>query len=259
MTRASQDRSKWAARMQRLTILGFGVSVALLAAEAPKQTVEVTHTEQMTFPSGGTLRFQGSSGFLTIEGWDKSEVEIMTTKSTKSEYSAKEREKAMRELEKVRISATQQGNELLITTDFPRRRIFPVNPREEPAGVDLEYRIKAPANAKLIVAHRYGNVNVDALTGDIDVTALNGQITLHLPDEDYYAIMAKSDLGAVNSDFRGPEKRRWWLLGHEIVNTDSPATRKLNLAVGFGDIVILRTRVPNEPAPVAQTLKPGAQ
>lgn len=245
--------------MRTVTIAVLGMSSLLLAADEVRQKVEVTHTERMNFPSGGTLRLKASTGVLTVEGWGRPDVEITTIKSTKTEYAAGERERAMRELEKVSIAATQHGNELLITTEFPQFRLFPPFPREEAAGVDLEYRIKAPADTKLIVAHRYGNVNVDALTSDIDATVLNGQITLHLQDEDYNAIMAKTDLGAVNSDFRGPEKRRWWLLGHQISNSDSPAGRKLDLRVGFGDIVILKTRIPSDPAPLSPTVRPNGK
>lgn len=245
--------------MRALMIVGFGISCLLLAADEPKQRVQVTHTEQMNLPSGGTLRLKDSSGVLTVEGWDRPDVEITTIKSTRNEYAAGERERAMSKLEKVKVAAAQQGNELVITTDFPRFRVYPPFPREEPTGVDMEYLIKAPVNTKLIVAHRYGNVNVEALTGDIDATVLNGQITLHLQDEDYNAIMAKTDLGAVNSDFRGPEKRRWWLLGHQISNSDSPAGRKLDLRVGFGDIVILKTRIPSDPAPLSPTVRPNGK
>ncbi len=235
------------AGMRTLMIAGFAIGSLLIAADESKQKVQVTHTEHMDFPSGGTLRLKQSSGVLTVEGWDKPEVEITTIKSTKTEYAAGEQEKAMHELEKVRVAATRQGSELVITTNFPRGQVFPPYPREQAGGVDLEYRIKAPADTRLIAAHRAGDVNVDSLTSDVDVTVLHGQITLHLPDEDIYGILAKTDLGAVNSDFRGPEKRRWWFVGHQISNSDSPATRKLNLKVGYGDIVILKTRVPAEP------------
>lgn len=247
------------AGMRTLTIAGFAIASLLFAADEPRQKVQVTHTEHMDFPSGGTLRLKQSSGVLTVEGWNQPEVEMTTTKSTKTEYAPGEREKAMRELDKVRVAATRQGSELVITTDFPRGRVFPPYPREQAPGVDLEYRIKVPIDTRLIAAHRAGDVNVETLTGDIDVTVLDGQITLHLPDEDIYGIRAKTDLGEVDSDFRGPQTRRWWMLGHQISNSDIKATHQLNLGVRFGNIVILKTRIPSEPAPLTPAPRPDAQ
>jgi hypothetical protein len=92
-------------------------------------------------------------------------------------------------------------------------------------------------------------VNVDGLAGDIQMTLLEGQITLHLPQDGKYNIMAKSQFGHVNSDFPGPQKRRWWILGHQVAGETSPAAHQLNLRIGYGDIVILKTRVPESPEP----------
>lgn len=67
---------------------------------------------------------------------------------------------------------------------------------------------------------------------------------------------AKSNVGNVYSDFPGREKRRFWLIGHRILNENSPATHTLNLRVGCGDIVILKTRVPKLPEPLTPAPKP---
>src|ERR1022692_3161649 len=122
---------------------------------------------------------------------------------------------------------------------------------------DLEYHIKAPSTARIIASHDVGDVNIDGLVGDIQVTLLQGEIMLHLPEDGEYNINAKSQFGNVNSDFPGPEKRRWWLLGHRSVNENSQAAHKLTLRVGFGDIVILKTRVPAPPGPLTPAPKAG--
>ena len=85
------------------------------------------------------------------------------------------------------------------------------------------------------------------MAGDIQVTLLQGQILLHLPEKGQYDIHAKSDCGNVNSDFPGQKKRAWWLT-QRAASEDSPGAHKLNLKVGFGDIVILKTRIPKPPA-----------
>jgi hypothetical protein len=196
-----------------LAVLGFGAGGLMLAAP-------VSNTQRLDFPPGGTLKVTKSFGVLTVEAWDRPDLEITTISSAQG----------------VRVAAERHGDEVVVSTDLPRHRAF--------SGFDLEYRIKAPRTAKLIAAHGSGEVNIDGLAGDIQVTLLQGEIMLHLPQEGRYNIDAQSRLGNVNSDFPGPEKRRWWLLGHRSVNKDAQSTHTLNLRVGFGDIVILKTRVP---------------
>jgi hypothetical protein len=254
--------------MRTLTVL-FGISCLLAAAE-PKQKVQVEHTERADFPSGGLLRLKNSVGEVTVEGWDRPDVEITTIRSI---YASRNRERASRdELDKVRVSVDRRGDELVVTTDFPRRRSAPPPVTLAPgkdfgsltglltsppsillgASFDLEYRIKAPMNARLAADHDRGEVHVDNLTSDIHVTVLNGGITLHLPQEGQYGIDAKSDVGGVNSDFPGRTKRRPWLLGHKFVQ-GAPAAHKLYLRVGFGDIMILK---PSRPGSVAASSGP---
>ena len=107
-----------------LAVIGFGTSCLLLAADEPKQKVQVSNIERMDFPSNGTLRLTNSIGVLTVEGWDRPDVEITTTKATKVAYDARGREKATHELERVGVAAERRGGELVITTDFPRYRTF---------------------------------------------------------------------------------------------------------------------------------------
>jgi|HubBroStandDraft_1064217.scaffolds.fasta_scaffold00938_11 hypothetical protein len=216
-----------------LAVLGFGAGSLLLAADEPQQKAPAANTQRMDFPSGGALRFTKSTGILTVEAWDRPDVEITTIASS----------------DKVRVTAARHGDELVVTTDFPGHRAFSI--------FDLEIRVKAPSTATIIAAHGVGEVNIDGLAGDIQVTLQQGEIMLHLPQEGRYDIHAKSKFGDVNSDFPGPEKRRWWLLGHRSVNEDAQAAHKLDLRVEFGDIVILKTRVPSPPGPPAPALKAG--
>jgi hypothetical protein len=249
--------------MRILAVLGFGATCLLFAADQPKQAgqpkekVRVSKTDHMDFPSGGALIITNSIGVLTVEAWDQPDVEITTIKSTKDEYDAGEREKATHQLDKVQIAAERRGDELVITTTFPRYGVFPISyPLVGDANLDVEYRIKAPSTARLVVHHDAGEVNVDGLLGDMNVTVQQGQILLHLPELGQYAIHAKSDCGNVNSDFPGQKKRTWWL-AQRAANEDSPGKPKLNLKVVFGDIVILKTQVPKLPASLFPAPKAG--
>ena len=235
--------------MRALAVL-FGMSCLLLADDEPKQKVQVTHTERVDFPSGGQLRLRNSVGELTVEGWDRPDVEITTIKSTKDAYAPPDRAKASQELGKVRISVGRQGKDVVITTDFPRRRILSQGSLLRPGtSFDLEYRIKVPMNARLAVDRHTGEVHVENLASDIHVIVTNGEITLHLPQDGLYGIDAKSHIGSVTSDFSGSERSRPWPFGHRLVK-ETPAAHNLYLRVGFGDITIFKIWQPPAPSPV---------
>lgn len=220
--------------IRRLGIVALGVSGLMFADDQTRQKVQTSKTEHLDFQAGGVLRVTNSTGELTVEGWAGPGVEITTVKSTKLEYPAQEREKALQELDRVHITAEREGGELVVT--FPRH-----------PDCDLDYRIKVPVDTKLDVGHHVGEVHVENLTGDIEASVKRGEITLRLPEEGKYAINAKSKFGGVVSDFPGQEKRRFWLIGHRMENGDSQAPHKLHLKVGYGDVIILKVRMPKLP------------
>jgi hypothetical protein len=244
-----------------MAVIGLGAGCLLQAAEALKpgeykQSLQVTSkTEHIDFPSSGTLRFINSVGVLTVEAWDQPGVEITTLKSTKADIDPRDREKATRDLEKISVKTERHGDELVFTTKYPGHRPFQIfYPVSGNTSYILEYRIKAPANTRIIADHALGYVNIDGLTSDIQVHVAQGEILLHLPEDQKYTIHAQSNFGSVNSDFSELEKRTEWVLGHRSVD-DGAAAHKLNLRVGFGDIVILRIRVPQFPEPTAPAAK----
>jgi hypothetical protein len=244
-----------------VTTVVLGAGWLLPAADAPgkaaaEQKVEVSKTQRVDFPSGGTLRFRNSVGVLTVEAWDRPDVEITTIKSTKVEVDARDRDRATHDLERINVATELHGNELVVSTSFPAHRPFGIfYPLSGQTNFDLEYRIKAPANARLIADHTLGQVNIDGLVGDIQVNLAQGEILVHLPEGEKYSIRAKSDFGNVNSDF-SDEKRTKWLLGHRSTDESSGA-HKLDLKVGFGDIVILKINVPKSPDSAPSTPKTG--
>jgi hypothetical protein len=230
-------------------LIGFGASCLAIADDAPIVQVQATHTERMEFPSGGVLHLKKSTGDLTVEGWDRSDLEITTIKSTKS-YHPKDRSIAAKELDRIRLVPERQGDELAITTEFPKHEMLARLFRGE-SDFELEYRIKVPRNARLIIEHDSGNVQIDDVTGDVHATNGHGQITMHLPENGNYAFNAKCNLGAVESDFPGPEQGTLFHLGHAYVSATPPAgAQKLYARIGYGDITILKIRKPLPPPPL---------
>jgi hypothetical protein len=228
----------------KLAVLGLCAACLLPGYDEARQNAAVTKTEKVDFPVNGTLRLEHSTGELTIEGWDQPGVEITTTKSSK------DRDKAAKDLDRVKISTKVNGNELVITTEYPHHRAIPyVTALQTVTNFDLEYVIKVPRSAKLIVKHDDGEVHIDDVTGNIQATARQGLIALRLVSEMAPAIDAKSYLGTVNSDFAGRETRQPLHFGHKFVEGAAGAAQNLHLRIGFGDIVILKAHEPKAPPP----------
>ena len=94
--------------MRIVAVMGFGAGCLPGAAGEPKQKVQVTKTERIDFPAGGRPRLTNSIGVLTVEAWDRADVEI---------------------------AAERHGHKPVVTTDCPRRWPFPPpNILEPPAG-----------------------------------------------------------------------------------------------------------------------------
>jgi hypothetical protein len=202
---------------------------------------QVTKTERFDFPPGGVLHVANSTDELTIEGWDCPCVEITTIKSRQI-YATTEQETAG--LDRIQITAQLRGNELVVTTDRPRYEVFPPPvPFLGGKHFELEYRIRAPRSASVIVDHEAGEVHIDNITGDIRVKVQKGLISLRLPQDNTYSIDAKADIGNIYSDFPGRWHRRIWPLGARYEQA-SAGSHKLHLRSGFGDIAILKIRRP---------------
>jgi hypothetical protein len=232
----------------KLAVVSLCVVCLLLGDDEARQKVQVSKTEKVDFPANGTLRLQNSTGELTIGGWDQPGVEITTTKSSKEEYLAKDRDKATKELDRVQISAKRNGEELVIATVYPHHRAFPfVTSLQTVTNFDLAYAIKVPRNAKLIVKHDDGEVHIDDVTGNIQVAARQGLIALRLLSEMPPAIDAKSYLGTVNSDFAGKGTLQPLHFGHKFVEGAASAPQALHLRIGYGDVVILKAHEPKAP------------
>jgi hypothetical protein len=194
-------------------LLNFASPIS--AGDLSKPTASVSSTE--TLPAAGTVRVEDPRGELSIEGWDQPQVEITVKKSG-------------RLVEHAQIKSERRGEEIVISTDIPKH---------DRRDVNVEYKIKAPRDSKIVISQAEGGVYVTGIAGDIDASVHRGQITLSLPENAAYKIDAHTKLGSVYSEFDGNDKRRH-LFSHDFDGTANTPTRQLNLRVVFGDIVILK-------------------
>jgi hypothetical protein len=241
--------------IRRLVVIGLAMSGLLFAYSGPQEVFQVTNTEHIDFPSGGTLRMKNSIGDLSVEGWDQPGVEITTIRAMKPKYNSADRQKDSQELERVHITVERHANEVVIGTDFPRYGISAPPLLHRGTRFDLYYDIKVPRSAQLFVHHDEGDVFIENFRGDAHAKVHAGQITLSLPEDGRYAVNAGSKFGGVVSDFPGREKRKLWIFGHDFNNPPAgptpSAAQNLYLRVGSGDIFIFKM-------PQAPILTPSA-
>jgi hypothetical protein len=227
-----------------LSVLGFALSLFAAAS----QPAQVTSTERVDFAPGGLIRLNTATGNLFVDGWDRPEIEITTTKSTRRAYQPGRQDEAVRCLESIRVTTERRsGAEVALTVVVPPRgffnKLFGLG-----CGVTVDHRIQVPRDSRLVIRHEAGYVLVSHVTGEIEVTSRSSDLMLMLPGPGPYSIDAKSKFGSVASDFAGVSQRTK-LFGEQFAGANPAPARRIYLRIGFGGITV--KEVPPTPeAPV---------
>ena len=108
--------------------------------------------ETRTFPfaaTGGNLTLKTIKGNVTIEAWDQPRAEVQLIKGSNAE-----------------VRVISDGSGLSLNTE-PR------------GGVEVEYKIKLPANVgRIEIQSASADISITDLTGGVQITNGNGQVTL---------------------------------------------------------------------------------
>lgn len=163
--------------------------------------IDVTTTEKTDFQPGGTVRIEGSTGEVNVEGWDEPTVEVQVIRSAWSDHE----DQTKAQLNLILVSKKLDGHDLTLTTAHKRF-----------TGAHVNYRIRVPRNTKLVIHHGIGDVVVFGVDGDIEATARTGDVTVQLNEPARYEIDAYTKLGAVYSDFEGKVRHRRMGMGESI-------------------------------------------
>ena len=197
-----------------LTAIALAATAVALEARPKLEPVQAVDTEHTIFSSGGVVELKDSAGDLRVEGWDRTEVELIVTKSA-IEHVPGDIDRIIVELER------PAADRLVIITKQPLPR---------GADVQLSYTIRIPRRTGLVIGHQRGNVRVRDVTGDMRVTNRSGRIELSLPRNESYAIDAKAKSGRVASDQALQQSASTPL-----------APLRLTLRVGTGNITLRAT------------------
>lgn len=198
-----------------VVLISLSAGVALSSETSVKAPVQSTTAERFKLAPGGVIRFEHSVGYLTVEGWDRPEVEITITKSTDAYYAAGANSDAESRLNRVRVAVEHRSDAEVFISTWLNHRLLAVSPLKTRGGIAVEYRVRAPHDARLVVHQNSGYVLLSGLIGPIEATNHSGDVMLMLPRPGPYSIDAKSRFGGVYSDF-GESGHRWYLLGERF-------------------------------------------
>jgi hypothetical protein len=227
-------------------INAVGFTAPLLGEGGGKELVLSTKTQQIPFPPGGTVHLNRSYGYLSVQGWDRPEVELTVIKSLDKLYDANGQGEAAKRAEEVQVTAERRSDsDLQISTVVPHYSRW-THPFGSTGGVMLEYQIHVPRNTRLVIHHRTGDILVTNVTGDIEATGHAGDIILLLPETEKYAIDARSGIGTVTCDFGGVFQRRH-VTGIEYALKAAAPAHRIYLRMGLGGIAIKESPASAQP------------
>jgi hypothetical protein len=206
---------------------------AVFGEDQPRKRVQAESTSLTGFGPNGTIHVTNSSGDVTIEGWDRQDVEVTVLKWIDHEFIQDQIAAATEHLQAVRVNVEHRSaQELQISTAREKEKLLRGKGR-----VELKYHIYAPRDSRIAVDHRGGYVFLSGMTGDIDIANRSGDIVLMLPAPASYAIDARNKFGIVTPDVAGTTKHKY-LFGEQFTRDGQAAAHRMRLRVGFGGITI---------------------
>jgi hypothetical protein len=241
-----------------LFAVGALASHPLLSSErGPSQAFEVTSTQRIDFEAGGVIEVNGTSGYLTVDGWDLPAVEITVVKSTKRFYQPGQEQDVQHRFEDVRVIAERRSSgELVINAIRPSHSgpHVPVLTGDPEDGVSLDCHISAPRNSRLRIRHGTGYVWISEMTADIQAASRSGDMSVILKGPGVYAVDARTKLGNIVSDMTGAENHHT-LLGTAFTHAGERDGPQIHLRMGHGSIAI--KELPVGPTPPNRVTTPS--
>jgi hypothetical protein len=145
----------------------------------------------------GTVVIETRVGDIFIEGWDKARVDVGAEKVVR----AGSQKKALPMFDRIRVELTTDDEQRIVylKTRYPPRR--PWRPFKGESKLTVNYRIKMPADANLILHCVDGDVRIRGLTGNQQLKVNYGNVEIDVPSIwGLRSLQAHTWLGYVQSD-----------------------------------------------------------
>lgn len=152
------------------------LSLLLLSAGAARADETVTEKLAKTYPltANGSLSLKNVNGNVTLEAWDRNEVQVEAEKKVKAGDAAEARQI----LGKVRIDVQASASAVRIETKMPKRedRSFWDLLTGNDASINVTYHVKVPRGAIVEADNVNGNVQLTGTRGTGRLETVNGNI-----------------------------------------------------------------------------------
>jgi hypothetical protein len=172
---------------------------------------EETHSDAREFVSGGYMHVRMSVGDLHIRRGDSTKIRLQYTVKSRRESHVKE----------ARVDFNVSGNDA--TVEFHA---------SGSGNTKFDVELEVPANTHLDVHQKVGDLIVESVEGDKDLSLGVGDIRISSEHSRYRLVKASTGIGDVNSDGYG-ETHGW--LG-KTLKYQGDGKYELRAHVGVGDI-----------------------
>lgn len=138
-------------------------------------------------------------GDIFIEGWDRARVEVQAEKVVRA--GSQEKSRPLFGRIRVRLSTDEEERTVYLRTLYPPRRLW--RPFRGESKLTVNYRIKMPSDANLILNCVDGDVRITGITGNQQLKVNYGDVEINVPSVwDLRSLQAHTWLGYVQSDLR---------------------------------------------------------
>jgi DUF4097 and DUF4098 domain-containing protein YvlB len=172
---------------------------------------EETHTDSRDFVSGGSMHVRLSVGDLHIRRGDSSKIRLEYTVKSRRESNVKE----------ARVDFDVHGNEASVEFHAPSG-----------GNTQFDVELEIPEATHLDVHQKIGDLSVENIEGDKDLSLGVGDIRISTEHSRYRLVKASTGIGDVDSDGYG-ESHGW--LG-KTLKYRGDGKYELRAHVGVGDI-----------------------
>lgn len=151
--------------------------MGLVSAGMAAQAATLKDRFQQTYPlqAGGTVRLDNVNGGVTIEAWDRNEVQVVADKEVK----AKTDDIARKAMQQVQIQVDKGSGRLDIVTKLPKRDngLFEWMSGNN-VNINVKYQVKVPRNAALDIETVNGGIRLAGTHGKVTAETTNGALTI---------------------------------------------------------------------------------
>jgi hypothetical protein len=174
---------------------------------------EETHTDARDFTAGGTLHVRLSVGELRISRGDSNKIHLRYTVKSRRERNVKD----------TKVDFDVQGNDARIEFHSPTS-----------GNTQFDVELEVPPNTSLDVHEKVGDMIVENIEGDKDLSLSVGDIRVDAGHSGYRLVQASTSIGDVNGNGYG-ETRGW--LG-KTLKYRGEGKYELRAHVSVGDITL---------------------